>query len=74
MEIRDLNILSSGDTAVAYMLNRTSGTLKNGRKVGHWVRATVCWQQSNHRWLIKHEHISLPINFESGSAAMDLVP
>jgi ketosteroid isomerase-like protein len=74
MEIRDLNILSSGDTAVAYMLNRTSGTLKNGRKVGHWVRATVCCQRSNHRWLIKHEHISLPINFESGSAAMDLVP
>jgi ketosteroid isomerase-like protein len=74
MEIRDLNILASGDTAVAYMLNRTSGTLKNGRDVGHWVRATVCCQRSNHRWLIKHEHISLPINFESGSAAMDLVP
>jgi ketosteroid isomerase-like protein len=41
MEIRDSNILASGDTAVAYMLNRTSGTLKNGRDVGHWVRATV---------------------------------
>jgi ketosteroid isomerase-like protein len=74
MEIRDLNILAGGDIAVAYMLNRTSGILKNGREVGHWVRATACCQRSNHRWLIKHEHISLPINFESGSAAMDLVP
>ena len=74
MEIRDLNILAGGDIAVAYMLNRTSGTLKNGREVGHWVRATVGWQRSNHRWLIEHEHISLPINFESGRAAMDLVP
>jgi ketosteroid isomerase-like protein len=73
-EIRDLNILAGGDTAVAFMLNRTSGTLKNGRDVAYWVRATVCCQRSNHRWLIKHEHISLPVNFESGSAATDLVP
>ena len=74
MEIRDLNILVGEDIAVAHMLNRTSGTLKNEREVGYWVRATVCCQRSNHRWLIKHEHISLPIIFESGSAAMDLVP
>lgn len=74
MDIRDVNILAGRDIAVAYMLNRTSGTLKNGREVGHWVRATVGCQRSNHRWLIKHEHISMPINFESGSAAMDLVP
>jgi ketosteroid isomerase-like protein len=74
MEIRNLNILAGGDIAVAFMLNRTSGTLKNGREVGYWVRATVCCERSNHKWLIKHEHISLPINFESGSAAMDLVP
>ena len=73
-EIRGLNILASGDIAAAYMLIRASGTLKNGRKVGHWVRATVCCRRSNHRWLIEHEHISLPVNFESGSAAMDLVP
>ena len=73
-EIRDLNILASGDIATAYMLHRTSGALKNGREVGYWVRATVCCQRSDHRWLITHEHISLPVDFESGGAAMDLVP
>jgi ketosteroid isomerase-like protein len=74
MEIRDLNILASGDVAAAYMLIRTSGTLKNGQEVGYWVRATVCCQRSNHRWLITHEHISLPVDPGSRSAAMDLVP
>jgi len=73
-EIRGLNILASGDIAAAYMLIRASGTLKNGREVGYWVRATVCCQRSDHRWLITHEHISLPVDFQSGSAAMDLVP
>jgi ketosteroid isomerase-like protein len=73
-EIRDLNILASGDIAVAYMLIRASGTLKNGHEVGFWVRATSCCRRSNPRWLITHEHISLPVDVESGSAAMDLVP
>jgi uncharacterized protein (TIGR02246 family) len=74
VEIRDLKILVSGDVAFAHLLHRTSGTLKNGNKVGYWVRATVCCQRSNHRWLITHEHISVPINPASMSAAIDLVP
>jgi ketosteroid isomerase-like protein len=73
-EIRDLNILASGDIAVAYGLVQASGTLKNGREVGYWVRATSCFQRSNHTWLVTHEHVSLPVDFESGSAVTDLVP
>ena len=73
-EIRDLNILASGDIAVASMLIRASGTLKNGHEVGFWVRATSCCQRSNQGWSITHEHISLPVDVGSGSAAMDLVP
>jgi ketosteroid isomerase-like protein len=74
VELRDLNILASGDIAAAYMLHRTSVTLKDGREVGYWVRATVCCQRSDHRWLITHEHVSLPVDFKSGRAGMDLVP
>jgi uncharacterized protein (TIGR02246 family) len=74
MEIRDLRILESGNIAAAYMLVRASGTLKDGREVGYWVRATVCCQRSDQRWLITHEHISLPMDVESGRAVMDLVP
>jgi ketosteroid isomerase-like protein len=73
-EIRDAHVLMSGDVAAAYMLIRASGTLKDGREVGYWVRATVCCKRSNHGWLITHEHISLPFDFEKGNVAMDLVP
>jgi ketosteroid isomerase-like protein len=73
-KFRDLDILASGDIAVAYMLIRASGTLKTGSRCGYWIRATSCCQRSNHRWLITHEHVSLPVDFESASAAMDLVP
>ena len=74
MEIRGSNILAGGDIAVAHMLIRAGGTLKDGRDVGYWVRATVCCQRSDHGWLIAHEHISLPVDFPSGRAAMDAVP
>lgn len=73
-EIGDSKILASGDIAVAIMLIRAGGTLKNGREVGYWVRATSCFQRSDHGWLVTHEHVSLPVDFESGRAATDLVP
>ena len=74
MEVRELTISTSGEIAVAHWLSRASGTLTNGRKVGSWVRATSCCQRSNHRWLITHEHISLPVDVASGRAATDLSP
>jgi ketosteroid isomerase-like protein len=73
-EIRDSSIEGSGDIAFASMLIRSSGTLKNGHEVGRWVRATSCCQWSNHRWLITHEHISVPVDLESGNAVLDLAP
>ena len=74
MQMRDLNISTSGEIAVAHWLSRASGTLTNGREVGSWVRATSCCQRSNRRWLVTHEHISLPIDFATGRAAADLLP
>jgi ketosteroid isomerase-like protein len=74
MEIRDVTLLVSGDIAVAHWLSRANGTLKNGRAVGSWVRATNCCQRSNQKWLITHEHVSWPVDVMSGSAAMDLTP
>ena len=74
MDIRDLKISTSGDLAIAHWLSRASGTLNNGREVGFWVRATSCCHWSNHLWLITHEHVSLPADLRTGSAAMDLVP
>src|SRR5215207_2615739 len=74
METRDVTISVSGDVATAFMLIRASGTRTNGRKVGYWVRTTNGCQRLNDRWLITHEHVSLPVDFETGSAVLDLVP
>jgi ketosteroid isomerase-like protein len=74
MDVRELTIAASGDIAVTRWLSRARGTLKNGLEVGSWVRATSCWQRTHHGWLVTHEHISLPVDFATRSAATDLVP
>jgi len=73
-ELRDLDIVASGDVAAAHMLIRTSGTLKDGRQVGYWVRTSNVCRRSNQRWLITHEHVSLPVDMKTGRGVMDLQP
>jgi ketosteroid isomerase-like protein len=74
-EIDDLHVHASGDVAVASMLIRAGGTLTTGPTVGFWVRATSsCQRTGDDRWLIAHEHVSLPVDLTSGKAAMHLRP
>ena len=73
-EIGESNVVVSGDVAVAYMLIHAGGTPKGGTEVDYWVRGTSVFQRSGDRWLIVHEHVSVPVDFATGSPAMDLVP
>lgn len=70
----DVHVEAGGDVAVVRMLIRTSGTLVTGREVGYWVRATDGLRRGPGGWTIAHEHVSLPVEFPQGTAAMDLVP
>jgi ketosteroid isomerase-like protein len=73
-EVRDL-ILAAGDgVAFAHSLNRLSGALQNGREIEQWVRWTACFREIDGRWLIAHDHISVPTDFATGKALLDLRP
>jgi ketosteroid isomerase-like protein len=60
LETHDLNVSISGDVAFAHMLHLAGGTRKNGVSDPVWVRSTVCCRRSDGKWLITHEHISIP--------------
>jgi uncharacterized protein (TIGR02246 family) len=74
VEYRDMGILSSGDLGVIHALERFTGKLKNGQRSDLWLRATSAVQKINGKWLIVHDHISVPIDFDSGKAVLDLKP
>ena len=74
VEYRDMRILSSGDLGIIHAVERLSGKLKNGQPSDLWLRATSAVQKIDGKWLIVHDHISVPIDFDSGKAALDLKP
>jgi ketosteroid isomerase-like protein len=78
LEARDVNIATHGDVAFAHMLNVDKGNVHFG-KAGideAWLRSTVCCQRSGGGWLITHEHVSWPFEFnrEGGNVVMRLAP
>jgi ketosteroid isomerase-like protein len=73
-EIRDLGITTSAGVAFGHYLYRVSGTLRDGGEVNMWVRATVCLRKVDGKWMIEHEHQSVPFDVETGKASLDLQP
>jgi ketosteroid isomerase-like protein len=74
VDTSDLAVLAGEDLAVTHWFNRIRGGLRTGREVGSWVRATSSWHRRGDRWLITHEHVSLPVDMATGSAVADLKP
>jgi uncharacterized protein (TIGR02246 family) len=73
-EVRDLQIVAGANVAFGHSLNRISGTLQNGQKSNRWLRWTTGYRQTNGKWLIVHEQVSVPVDLKTGKAALDLEP
>jgi ketosteroid isomerase-like protein len=74
VEYRDLSITAGNTVAFSRGLERMSGTLKNGQKFDAWVRFTECYRRINGHWLAIHDHISVPVDLDSGEAVLNLKP
>ena len=74
VEYRDLRIVSSGDVGFIHTLERLTGKMKNGQPMDLWLRATSGLQRINGKWLIVHDHISVPTDFDTGKAMLNLQP
>jgi ketosteroid isomerase-like protein len=73
-ETRGLTITVGDGVAFGHTLARLSGTMKNGKENAYWVRWTTCLRQIDGTWLIVHDQISVPVDFASGRALLDLEP
>jgi uncharacterized protein (TIGR02246 family) len=73
-EFRDVTVTVDDDVAFCHSLNRVSGTLQNGQRSEFWVRWTACFRKIDGTWLIAHDHVSVPVDFGSGRALLDLEP
>ena len=73
-EVHDLAIEASDDVAFGHYLVRCGGTGPDGEAQTGWMRVTVCCRRRSGRWLIAHEHFSVPFDMASGKALLGLEP
>jgi uncharacterized protein (TIGR02246 family) len=73
-DMHDVRLSSDGDVAFSHSLNHVIGTTRDGKKLDIWWRSTVCYRQMDDKWMITHEHNSVPVDVESGKASLSLRP
>lgn len=74
LEVRNLEIAASGDVAFSHSLHRVSGTTADGGTIDMWLRSTVCYRKVDGRWLVTHQHSSVPFDPATGEASLGLQP
>ena len=75
VEITGLTIAAGTEAGFAFCLNHISGNSSNGQKNDHWVRVSIGFQKTDGKWLVTHEHVSVPFYMDgSFRAALDLKP
>lgn len=74
VEYRDVKIESGGNIALYHALERLTGTLKSGERSSIWVRVTCGLRRIDGAWRIIHDHLSVPVDFNTGKALLDLTP
>ncbi|ABS64154.1 conserved hypothetical protein [Parvibaculum lavamentivorans DS-1] len=75
LETRDLEIVIEGSSAWAAALQHMRGTKTDGEKVDLWFRTTTCFTKRAGKWLILHDHASVPFHMDgSYRAAIGLTP
>lgn len=74
-ETRELDIAASDDVAFSTCLTHLFGKeKKSGKDMDMWIRSTLGYRKIGGRWLIAHEHGSVPIEMEPDKALFDLEP
>ena len=73
-EVHEPSFMISDDLAVAYYLFHCGGTDDKGQMQSCWMRVTQCFRKQGEKWLIAHEHFSMPSDMESGKTLSDLTP
>ena len=73
-EISELSISAGDALAYSHSLNHVNATNNDGKKIDMWWRATAGYQKIDGKWMITHEHMSVPFDVQSGKAALDLKP
>jgi uncharacterized protein (TIGR02246 family) len=64
--ISDLSITVGGNVGFGHSIQHVTGTDVHGKPVDRTVRVTDGYRKVGGKWLIAHEHVSVPIDLATG--------
>jgi uncharacterized protein (TIGR02246 family) len=74
-QVRDVRITRSDDVALCHYVGHVATTRTTGEKAEYRVRVTAGCRKLNGRWMITHEHVSVPFSSrEAMQAALASLP
>ena len=73
-ELTDLDITTDDNLAYSHSIQRVAGTDKQGKKLDLTVRVTDVYKKINGNWLVIHEHVSVPVDLDSGKPDLTSKP
>jgi len=73
-EINDLSVMTNGNLGFSHSIQRAVFTDKDGKKTDITFRLTDVYRKVNGRWLIVHEHVSVPVDLATGKADLSSKP
>ncbi len=73
-EVSDLHVFASRTTGYGYSIQHVSATDAKGQPFDLTVRVTDGYRKVKGRWLIAHEHISVPVDLETGKPDLTSKP
>jgi len=69
-ERRDLSIAGDDDVAFSHGMHHYTGTQPGVGRVEVRVRVTCCYRRNNGKWILTHEHASMPFDIQGSEARM----
>ena len=73
-DVHELLVSAKDDVAFCHSLCHVRSKRTNGEEADYWVRVTSGLRKTGGRWLITHEHISMPIDLQTMQARRDVRP
>ncbi|TMR93220.1 YybH family protein [Nonomuraea basaltis] len=74
LDVPGLKILVREDLAVAWGLNHVRVVRADGQESGTWSRGTRVFERRDGAWMMVHQHLSFPMDLDTGAARTDLSP
>ena len=73
-EMSDLSITTEGNLGFSHNIDHFMLTDKEGKKLELTTRTTDVYRKINGKWLIIHEHVSVPVDLVTGRADLSSKP